>query len=382
MIHAEGIPQRMVVVLLDGLGIDYLEQGPMPNLQAMRSSGFYCQVRAVVPTVTNVNNVSVCCGAWPEEHGISANSYYDEASRLPVYMNSSDLIRVDTVIQWANKMGVKGALLTAKRKSMELFHCDAAIAVAAEAPSPEFVERYGAPPDIYSSEINHWLWKVAIDLLKNNPEIGVIYLHTTDYPMHRWSPEEEESRQHLSKMDELIGEARSVAPDAAFFITADHGMNAKKRCWDLSRICAERGTPVQFTLSPERDYYMVHHRNFAGSGWVWLNTESDEEAVRNICMSLEGVEEVIDRAEAEVRFHLPGEYIGDLMVLGDRDTVFGDLETSREELTGDYRAHGSLYEADVPLIIHGWNEKLPPAETFTHNLHLTRFLFYTGGVQL
>jgi len=374
MTSADGAPQRLVVVLLDGLGIDYLEQGPMPNLQAMRNSGFYRQVRAVVPTVTNVNNVSVCCGAWPEEHGISANSYYDAATGQPVYMNSSDLIRVDTVIQWAHKQGIKGALLTAKRKSMELFHRDAAIAVAAEAPTAEFVERYGAPPDIYSSEINHWLWKVAIDILKNNPEIGIIYLHTTDYPMHRWSPEEEGSRQHLSRMDELIGEARDAAPDAAFFITADHGMNAKKRCWDLTRICADRGTPIRFSLSPERDYYIVHHRNFAGSCWVWLQDQADEDKVRAICTSLEGVEEVIDRTEAVARFHLPGEFIGDLMILGDRDTVFGELETCGEELPTSYRAHGSLYEADIPLIIHSWSGELPPAETFTHNLHLTRFL--------
>jgi phosphonoacetate hydrolase len=101
MNQTAGIPQRIVVVLLDGLGPDYFEQGPMPNLQAMRNSGFYRQVRAVAPTVTNVNNVSVCCGAWPEEHGISANSYYDATSGLPVYMNSSDLIRVDTVRQTA-----------------------------------------------------------------------------------------------------------------------------------------------------------------------------------------------------------------------------------------------------------------------------------------
>ncbi len=377
MTNADGAPQRLVVVLLDGLGIDYLEQGPMPNLQGMRNSGFYRQVQAVVPTVTNVNNVSVCCGAWPEEHGISANSYYDAASGQPVYMNSSDLIRVDTVIQWAHKQGIKGALLTAKRKSMELFHRDAAIAVAAEAPTPEFVERYGAPPDIYSSEINHWLWKVAIDILKNNMEIGIIYLHTTDYPMHRWSPEEEESRQHLSRMDDLIGQARDAAPDAAFFITADHGMNAKKRCWDLTRTCAERGTPIRFSLSPERDYYIVHHRNFAGSCWVWLQDQADEDRVREICNSLEGVEEVIDRTEAVARFHLPGEFIGDLMILGDRDTVFGELETGGEELPTSYRAHGSLYEADIPLIIHGWKGELPPTETFTHNLHLTRFLLDT-----
>lgn len=113
--------QRMVVVLLDGLGLDYLEEGPMPYLQAMKHAGLYRQVRAVCPTVTNVNNVSVCCGAWPKEHGIAANSYYDAASGQPVYMNSAELIRVDTVIQKAHRQGIKTALLTAKRKSLELF---------------------------------------------------------------------------------------------------------------------------------------------------------------------------------------------------------------------------------------------------------------------
>ena len=367
--------QRMVVVLLDGLGLDYLEEGPMPHLQAMKHAGLYRQVRAVCPTVTNVNNVSVCCGAWPKEHGIAANSYYDAASGQPVYMNSAELIRVDTVIQKAHRQGIKTALLTAKRKSLELFHRNADLAITAEAPPPSYAEQFGVPPDIYSSEINHWLWKVAVGILEHNPEIGLIYLHTTDYPMHRWSPLEEESRRHLSRMDELIGEAQRVAPDAAFFITADHGMNAKTRCWDLARACRERGTPLSFALSPERDYYIVHHRNFAGSAWLWLRQPSDEAAVRAICGSLEGVEEVISRDEAVARFHLPAEYVGDVMVLGDRETVFGDLETEYEALPPGYRAHGSLYEADVPLIVHNWNGELPEAGTFSHNLHLTRFLF-------
>jgi hypothetical protein len=46
-----------------------------------------------------------------------------------------------------------------------------------------------------------------------------------------------------------------------------------------------------------------------------------------------------------------------------------------EELSPDYRAHGSLYELHVPLIIHGWNGALPPYDHFERNLHLTRFLF-------
>ncbi|MGA7578313.1 MAG: alkaline phosphatase family protein [Desulfobaccales bacterium] len=371
----QGSRQRLVVALIDGLGIDYYEKSPMTVLHGMASEGFFRPVKAVVPTVTNVNNVSVCCGAWPDEHGISANSYYDSATGRAVYMNAADLIKADTIFQRALKQGVQGVLLTSKRKTVELFHKDTLLAVAAEAPPADFVERYGAPADIYSSEINEWLWGVAIDLLKTRPEIGVIYVHTTDYPMHLWAPEEAGSLQHLAKMDALLGEAQETAPDAAFFITADHGMNFKRRCWDLARACAGRGLPVRFALSPERDYYIKHHRNFAGSGWVWVKKSSDLETVRRICLGLQGVEEVITRDEAVSRFRLPGEYIGDLMVLGDRATVFGDLETPSEELPDTYRAHGSLYESDVPLLIYNWNGDLPEAEYFHYNLHLTRFLF-------
>jgi len=367
--------QRLVVALIDGFGLDYYEKSPMPVLKKMAREGFFRPVKAVVPSVTNVNNVSVCCGAWPDEHGIAANSYYDPATGQAVYMNDAHLIRTDTIFQRALKQGVQGVLLTSKRKTVELFHQDTLLALAAEAPPASFVESYGAPPDIYSSEINEWLWHVAIDLLWARPEIGVLYVHSTDYPMHVWAPEEAGSIRHLAKMDALLGVAKKAASDAAFFITADHGMNAKRRCWDLARACAEQGTPVRFALSPERDYYIKHHRNFAGSGWVWLEKPADLEAVCQICGSLAGIEEVLTRDEAVERFRLPGEYIGDLMVLGDRDTVFGDLETSEETLPDTYRAHGSLYEVDVPLIIHNWNGGLPEPEYFRHNLHLTRFLF-------
>ncbi|MEI7672525.1 MAG: alkaline phosphatase family protein [Deltaproteobacteria bacterium] len=367
--------QRLVIALMDGMGMDYFEKSPMPALQRMGREGFYRPVQAVVPTVTNVNNVSVCCGAWPNEHGISGNSYFDAASGQAVYMNAADLIRTETLFQRARRHGVRGALLTAKRKTVELFHKETEIAISAEAPPDEWVARYGDPPDIYSSEINEWLWRVAIDLLRTRPDLGVFYIHTTDYPMHRWAPEEEGSQGHLSRIDSLIGEAREAAPDAAFLVTADHGMNRKRRCWDLVRACSEQGIPLRFALSPERDYYIRHHRNFAGSAWVWLKRPADLQPVWEICRSLEGVECVLSREETVRQFRLPGEYVGDLMLLGDRDTVFGDMDQTVEELPATYRAHGSLHEADVPLIIHGWEGELSPKETFSHNLHLTRFLF-------
>ncbi|MGP8050681.1 MAG: hypothetical protein ACLPYB_08715 [Desulfobaccales bacterium] len=52
-----------------------------------------------------------------------------------------------------------------------------------------------------------------------------------------------------------------------------------------------------------------------------------------------------------------------------------EAQTPGEEFPDTYRAHGSLYESDVPLIIYNWTGGLPEAGYFHYNLHLTRFPF-------
>jgi phosphonoacetate hydrolase len=61
----------------------------MPNLRQMADTGFETEVRAVFPTVTKVNNVPICTGAWPADHGIIGNSFYDPESGGAVYTRSS-----------------------------------------------------------------------------------------------------------------------------------------------------------------------------------------------------------------------------------------------------------------------------------------------------
>ncbi|MGH7965594.1 MAG: alkaline phosphatase family protein, partial [Candidatus Binatia bacterium] len=367
--------QRLVVAMYDGLCMDYLRASAMPAMNDMMARGLFKQVAAVFPTVTNVNNVSICCSAWPAEHGITGNSYYNEVTGEADYMEDADFIRLPTLFQRAAQQGVRSALLTCKNKTIRLLGQGTAIAVAAETPPAEYVDRYGPPPHIYSREINYWLWKVATDLLKQRPDIQLLYVHTTDYPMHTWAPQETESQEHLARLDALLGEASAVAPDAAFFLTADHGMNYKTRCWDLARACRERGVALRFALSVEKDRYIKHHRTFGGTAWVWLHAPREVDRVRETIGELEGVEVVLTREEAASRFHLMPERIGDVVVIGDLDTVFGDLPTSKEDLEPGYRSHGSLYERDIPLVIFNYAGALPPAVEIQANLDLTRTLY-------
>jgi phosphonoacetate hydrolase len=341
------------------------------------AKGFTKTVAGVMPAVTNVNNASIATGTWPAEHGITGNSFFDEEKGQAEYMEDSRYLLRSTLFERAAQRGVKSALLTAKKKTVALLSKGTELAIAAEAPSEDQVQKYGAPPPIYSSEINHWLWTVAVDLLKKRPDIGCLYVHTTDYPMHTWAPSEPESQDHLAKLDALLGQAVAAAPDAAFLITADHGLNAKSRCWDLAKACKNRGLELRFALSAERDRYVKHHRTFGGTGYVWLHSPQDAEAATKLIRSLEGVEAVLTRAEAAERFHLMPERIGELVVLGDRDTVFGDTEPEfeLESLPATFRTHGSLHEATVPLVIYNASGTLPRTDTIRVNFDMTRTLY-------
>jgi phosphonoacetate hydrolase len=73
---------------------------------------------------------------------------------------------------------------------------------------------------------------------------------------------------------------------------------------------------------------------------------------------------------------MPGR-IGDLAVLGDRETVFGEADGESESLPPTFRTHGSLHEQLVPLIVFNASGALPPAAEVRNNFDLAKGL-YTG----
>jgi phosphonoacetate hydrolase len=328
-----------------------------------------------MPSVTNANNVSISCGCFPEIHGAVGNSWLDESTGREEYLESGDLLLAPTIFERAARWGVRSALLTSKKKTITLMQRGTSLTLAAEAPNSNWTDRLGQAPSIYSAEINHWLLSAALEVLQNRPEIGLLYVHTTDFPMHEWPPEAAQSRAHLAELDRLMNEMARAAPDAAFFVTADHAMSYKTRVWDLERALAARGTPVRMAISAERDKYVRHHRGFGGTAWVHLRDQADAERVTIVLRSLAGVEQAMPRAEAAQALRLMPDRIGDLVVLGDSDTVFGHLESvESEELPPTYRSHGSTYELDIPLVIHN-ARGVPSQDYFSHNLDLARWLY-------
>jgi phosphonoacetate hydrolase len=368
------LPQRTIIVMCDGFGIEYYDRSPMPTLKAWAAAGVHVRARGVMPSVTNCNNASICCGAWPSEHGVIGNSYFDQATGTEEYMEQSRLLLAPTIFERARMYGVRAALLSSKKKTIGLLRKGAEILLTAEEPDGDWERRLGKAPPIYSREINYWLFSAALDILRNRPEIALLYVHPTDYPMHMWQPQAPESQEHLARLDGFLAEMAAAAPDAAVLITADHGMNFKSRSWDLEKALAERGVPVRIAISAERDRYLRHHQGMGGTAWVHLRAPEDEARVGAALAGLEGIARVLTRAQAAAEYKLMASRLGDLVVIGDRDTVFGNLDSAMEVLPKDFRTHGSLHELDVPVVLHNAPEA-PRADYFKHNLDLARWMY-------
>jgi len=371
--------RKILIIMMDGFDPAYLQASEMSNTKGMIARGFYKTVKAIMPTVTNVNNTGICCGCAPRDHGITANSYFDLRTRKEEYMDKAAMVLAPTIFERAAKHGLKSALMTAKRKTQSLLRTGAIIRLAAERPAEaegsdiNWVDRLGPAPDIYSPEINHWLFR-ATQIVLNETDSDLVYFHTTDYPMHMEPPSGAMSQFHLSEFDKLLGETLNEHPDLEVYMSADHGMNFKRLCYDLNKVLPAKGCEIFFAMSAERDPYVKHHRTFGGTAFVFLNHPADFERAADICRRLAGVEAVYDRYTAASRFQLHPDRIGDMMVTGDIDTVFGPLDVAIgiEELPKGFRTHGGSDESNVPLIVYNRKVDIDDWHTLTHNYHLTQ----------
>src|SRR5258708_36293226 len=117
---ASNSQQRVVILMLDGLGTDYYAETAMPVLKRWAADGIYAPVQAVMPTVTNANNVGICCGSWPESHGTVGNSWLAATTCREGYMESSALGLQPMIFERAQRHGRRAPLLASQKKTVPL----------------------------------------------------------------------------------------------------------------------------------------------------------------------------------------------------------------------------------------------------------------------
>jgi phosphonoacetate hydrolase len=263
--------------------------------------GFRTTGQAVIPSVTNVNNTTIVTSSYPETHGITSNYFLDQTTGKEVYMESSEFLLTNTIFRRVAGNGGISALLTAKEKLKTLIQDGAQFSETAERPSAWLIDRIGAPPDIYSIEVNHWLFRAAREvLLEKSPDL--LYLTTTDYANHILAPESDESQQNINQLDRLLGDILNVSSDIEIIITADHGMNPKFRALDLTQILKDTGISAN-AIPIIKDRYVVHHQNLGGAAYIYLDDLYTIDEASAILREEQGIEAVLSNAEAAKKYH-------------------------------------------------------------------------------
>jgi phosphonoacetate hydrolase len=370
----------LVVVCLDGSADEYLDaalaRGRTPHLQRVTVSGYRGLARGAMPSFTNVNNASIVTGVPPSVHGICGNFFYDPAIGEEVMMNSAKFLRCETIFPAAARAGRKVAVVTAKEKLRDIFASglieQGGIAFSSEQASQARKETHGvtdveklvghSTPPIYSGEASLYVLRAGVALLQNGVA-DFLYLSTTDFMQHKYTPVAPEIVEFYEAIDRELG--RLLQLGATVGVTADHGMNAKQKpdgtpnvIYLESELVRKFGSGFRVIL-PITDPYVVHHGALGSFAVVHLPPKQTLVPVRDWLMDLAGVTEVYDRATAARKLELPADRLGELVVLSGRDLVLGRTPQYHDlkALAGGLRSHGGRYEEMVPFIL---SEPLKP----------------------
>ena len=371
-------PKRpVVVVCIDGGDPAYIAHGVaagvIPNIERYMQEGFCTVAHGTMPSFTCPNNMSIVTGRPASVHGISGNFYLDRATNEPVVMTGPELLKVHSVMSEFSRHGARVVSVTAKdklrrqlQKGMDLSNGSVSFSsqhadrcTMKENGIEDVLDFVGQPlPDMYSADLSLFVLDAGLRLLEERrPDI--LYLSLTDYIQHACAPGDPEADRFYAELDARFGKFEALGATVA--LTADHGMNEKTNddgtprvVWLQDILDTELGEGASTVICPITDAFVGHHGALGGFVRVYCREGLPGERVIDAIADVPGLERVLSREAVAQEFDLPVGPEGDVAVLGDARTVIGAREVDHD-LSGlkghRLRTHGSVHEADVPIIL-------------------------------
>ncbi len=375
-----------IAICLDGCEPDYLDAaidaGLMPTLKRIRKNGTERTALSVIPSFTNPNNLSIATGRPPAIHGICGNYLYEPQTGKEVMMNDPRFLRAPTIFKAFHDAGAKVAVVTAKDKLRALlgkgltFSEGRAICFSSEKSDQTTKQENGLDnasswlgrpvPEVYSADLSEFVFAAGVKLLKEfRPDI--MYLTTTDYVQHKYAPGVPEANSFYEMFDKYLAELDAMG--AAVVVTADHGMKPKHKADGTPDVVYVQdlldewlGKDKARVILPITDPYVVHHGALGSFATAYLPEDADREDIMARLSEIDGIDLVLSRPEACVRFELPDDRIGDVVMISSENKTLGTSEHRHDlaALNEPLRSHGGLTEQRVPFIV---NRKLPELQS-------------------
>ena len=358
-----------VIICIDGGDPAYFsdgfDRGLLPALQRFCEQGVFTTAKAVVPTFTNPNNLSIVTGVPPAIHGISGNFFLDPESGTEVMMNDPRFLRAGSIHAALSQQGTRVAVITAKDKLRRLLGhgVHQGLCFSAEKAHEAQQAEHGIDdvnalvgwdtPEVYSSQLSEFVLEAGLRVFERY-QPALMYLSLTDYIQHKHAPGTAESDRFHQCLDQYFG--AFDARGAVVGITADHGMNDKNNALGqpqiiyLSQLLSTWfGAEKARVILPITDPYVVHHGALGSFATIYLDPTVAAQQVVGQLKTVAGIEYVGTRDEACHLFELPPDRVGDVVVIGDRGTALGKSpeEHDLSLLEGGLRSHGGLAEQAV-----------------------------------
>ena len=366
---------HVYLVVVDGLDARMATPAHMPRLFAVLAGepthgSFFPAARAVMPTRTNPNHVSLLTGVYPEVHGITGNAWWSRvAGAPPEKLDAAGRIEVETLFTVAQRVVPARPTLGAfgKPKLARLF----AAAPGQHAPdrlwSPEALPPARREPTTGYAPDAETMAAVLAAVADAEPDLAVVNLSDVDRVGHARGPDGPEYAAAVSAADAAIGlladdlRARGRWGRAVLIVTADHGMGGVGPA-------PGRPRPVISLEEPgERDVTLV-----ADGGVEHVYADTPDAAgiarVARRAAATPGVGEVLARLggngiptidERHPDWHVDHPRTGELLLVAAPGYQFVDgFDAGEARLVGN---HGGPDNRAVPLAVLGGSPELRAA---------------------
>jgi phosphonoacetate hydrolase len=213
-------------------------------------------------------------------------------------------------------------------------------------------------PEVYSQELSEFVFAAGAKLLASfRPDIT--YLSTTDYVQHKFAPGSAGANAFYAMLDRYLGQLDDLG--ATIVLTADHGMKDKHLpngepdvIYLQDALDRAYGPGKTKVILPITDPYVVHHGALGSFATVYLYGPAPQDVLNRIAQ-LDGIDIVLERAEACRRFELPEDRMGELIVIsgGPNATKVIGTSAGKHDLSAlgePLRSHGGVSEQEIPII--------------------------------
>jgi predicted AlkP superfamily pyrophosphatase or phosphodiesterase len=302
-----------------------------PHLAELAERGSAAPMSSVLPALTCSAQATLLTGKLPGEHGVVGNGWMDPHSReVALWRQANGLVQGEKVYETARRRDPNftcaklfwwwnmGAAVDWSITPRPHYPADGRKIPAVYGTPPEFpaeLERdlgpfpffdfWGPKAGLPSSQ---WIASAAQRTLRTqDPDLTLVYLPHLDYSHQRFGPHHATSREALTELDALVGQLVTCAGEAGAqtLVLSEYGIEEVSRPVHINRTLRAAGllqvrpTPGGEILDPfaSQAFALADHQ----VAHVYCQGKDSIERARAVLQDLEGVEQVLDRAQQDAQ---------------------------------------------------------------------------------